>query len=202
MCMYTEGLGGKPNNRCLFVRPSFYHNDNDTQGVTEYELRDVNVPTYETGAYSFDPDVTCPGARSPGHLFRRNPFSSLIGFRDIFVLFSQELVHILLRDCFQSVTGNPKLSWRFKKASDYIDGTKLCPAVMTFVLETLQMPHDFMRIGDVCYCLVYVDPKTARQLLCFMHINARRKWTESKQNRKTPQQDTQRDSLHTTVCFF
>ena len=42
--------GGKPNDRCMLVRPNFFHDDNDVQNFTEYELKGVSVPAYETGA--------------------------------------------------------------------------------------------------------------------------------------------------------
>ena len=56
LCMYTDGKGGKPNDRAMFLHPSFWHNDKDAQRITEYELKGVSVPTYETAAYSYDPN--------------------------------------------------------------------------------------------------------------------------------------------------
>ena len=194
--MYTDGKGGKPNDRAMFLHPSFWHNDKDAQRITEYELKGVSVPTYGTGAYSYDPNFPTPGAESKGRTLRRNTLAGLIGFQDLNLFFSRELINILVRECFQCCAGDPKVSKNLKPASDYIDGKELCPAVMTFVLETLQMPHDFMRIGDVCYCMVYIDPEAARQFVCSIHVNARRRWAESRQHHKPLNQETQRNSLH------
>ena len=164
--------------------------------MTHYDLKDVSIPTYETGVHSFDSTYVNGGNKPNGCVFRRNSYASLVGFQDMGDLYERELLHIFVKEFYQWHIGDPTVAPRLVDVQDYISGKELCPAVLTIVLEILQMPHDFMRIGDVCFCMVHLPRDTAKQMLSSMHVNSCRKWEEHKRNHPPATRETSRYAWH------
>lgn len=200
LVLYTDGAGGSPTDRLMMLHVSFVHDDDASKGTTEYTLKGLGIPVQDTGTHSFDPHFEapskCEGCRVSGRLFRRQFLSDIIGFRGLTTLFSRECARILLHECYAWRMGDPTVPG-MKAASHYITGKELCLTVMTWILEKLQMPLDFMRIGEVCYCKVYIEQEMAKQLLNSMHINARRRWVMSeKANQDLTQRETATNAKH------
>ena len=198
--MYTDGADGSRTNKLMMLHMSFLHDDDATKGTTAYNLQGLGIPVRDSRTHSFDPYFEAAGKRGgrrvSGRLFRRQLLSDIIGFRGLTTLFSRECTRILLHECYAWRVVDPAVPG-MKAASDYITGKELCPTVMTWILEKLQMPHDFMRIGEVCYCMVYIEPEMAKQLLNSMHINARRRWVMSeKANQDPTHRETSTNAKH------